>query len=363
MREEDHTNEGTETSPAPQVHSVSCSNCGAPLSYIEGESVITCEYCGTTTMLTEHGNIVTVESHYLLTPEISRDEALGIASGWLGSGFYHSKKLPSQLKWRKTEPIVLPYWVVRCKAETVWRGQNKKTKTVGSGDSKRKETYWEPVSGNFSESYTWPIYAREDENEFWGIRSIEPGRTCIFPNWGKFILRLGGSGKTKNRDLLKESSQFSIEKLRDTGMEENIVNGQIRQERAERLARDRIMQKHSQKSENKATEITDCDTAVKVDGVDLVYMPLWEISYASNEKIYNVLVDGSEARVLSAEYPVGKWTKAIIVDVLAFVLMVIFLLVGKTQDLETASNLPWFLAAASGAIGIFYSAVTAFFAK
>jgi len=120
------------------IHDISCSKCGAPLIYLEGEAVITCEYCGTTTMLTERGNIVTVESHYLLTPEISRDEALGIASGWLGSGFFHSKKLPSRLKWRKTDPVVIPYWIIRCKADTIWRGQNKKTRTVGSGDIKKK---------------------------------------------------------------------------------------------------------------------------------------------------------------------------------------------------------------------------------
>jgi len=220
------------------------------------------------------------------------------------------------------------------------------------------------VNGSFSKSYTWPIYAREDEDEYWGIRNIEPGRKCVFPDWGKFILRLGGSGKAKNRDLLKKSSDFSIETLIDTGMQNHIVNGQIRQERAELSARDRILQKHSKESEGKATKITDCDTTIDIAGADLVYMPLWEISYTFNEKIYNVLVDGSEARVLSAEYPVGKWSKAVIVDILTFILTALFLLFGFTQsNSETPSNLPWFLAGVSAAVGIFYSSITAFFMK
>lgn len=338
------------------IHEVSCSNCGAPLSYIEGEAVITCEYCGTTTMLAGFDNIVTVDSHYLLPPKVGRDEAIGIASAWLEKGFYKSSNLPKQVSWRKTEAKVLPYWIVRCTGKTSWSGMQKRTKTVGEGKTKTTKTYWEPVQGRIKEDYTWPVYAREDDSEFWGIRNIEPGRQCVFPDWGKFIFRFGGSKSSPNINLLKGKMDFSIDELKKTGMQEHIINGQIVQERAERSARDRIIELHREKAESKATRITDCDTTIDVQGVDLVYLPIWELEYGYRGKDYHVLVDASRQEVLSGEAPVGKWAKATIFDVIMFLLAAVFAVIGGTVD---GASWPWIAAGIFGGGGIAYSIWTA----
>lgn len=320
-----------------EIEEISCSNCGAPLEYLQGEAVITCEYCGTTTMLADFDNIVTVESHYMLPPKVGRDEAIGIASGWLKKGFYKSRDLPNKVHWRQTEARVLPYWVVRCTANTRWSGQQKKTKTVGEGNSKKTKEYWEPVQGSFSEDYTWPVYAREDTSEFWGIRNIEPGRQCVFPDWGKFILRFGGSKKAPNRDLLEGKADFAIEDLKKNNMHEHIINGQIVQERAEQNARSRIEERHQKKAESKATRVTDIDTTVDVQGVDLVYLPIWELVYSYAGKDYRVLVDASRQEVLSGEAPVGKWAKATIFDIVFLILAAVFFAIGAGSD----GTWPW----------------------
>lgn len=316
----------------PVIKEISCDNCGAPLEYMQGEAVITCEYCGTTTMLAEFDQIVTLESHYMLPPKVGRDEAIGIASGWLEKGFYKSRELPNKVQWRQTEARVLPYWVVRCTASTHWRGEQQKTKTVGEGDKKATKKYWEPVQGRFSEDYTWPVYAREDTSEFWGIRNIEPGRQNVFPDWGKFIFRLGGSGRAPNRDLLEGKSDFSIEEFKKHNMNESIVNGQIVQERAESNARNRIIEMHQSRAESKATRITDVDTTIDVHGVDLVYLPIWELMYGYGGKDYRILVDASRQEVLSGEAPVGKWAKATIFDVIFLILAAIFLAIAISSE-------------------------------
>jgi len=322
----------TPAAKTASIHEISCSNCGAPLTYMQGEAVITCEYCGTTTMLADTSNIVTVESHYLLPPRVGRDEAIGIASAWLEKGFYKSKDLPRRVQWAESSARVLPYWVVRCSGRTMWRGMQKKTRTKGTGDKKTQETYWEPVQGSFSEDYTWPVYAREDDSEFWGIRNIEPGRKCVFPDWGKFIFRIGGSKNAPNSNLLEGKADFSIDELKKYNLHTHIVNGQIVQERAERSARDRIIERHADKANSKATRITDCDTTVDVQGVDLIYVPIWELEYVFQGKTYHVLVDASRQKVLSAEVPVGKWAKATIFDVIMFLIAAVFALVGFAAE-------------------------------
>jgi len=336
------------------IHEISCSNCGAPLVYMEGEAVITCQYCGTTTMLAAPGTIVKVESHFMLPPNVGRDQAIGIAAAWLGKGFHKSKSLAGSVRWTVTEARVLPYWVVRSKGSTMWRGMQKKTRSTGTGKERKTEEYWEPVQGSFSEEYTWPVYAREDASEFWGIRNIEPGHRSVFPDWGKFLFRFGGTKTAPNENLLEGKADFSIEQLRDRGLETSIVNGQIVQDRAERSARDRIMERHAKKAEGKATRITDCDTAVDVQGVDLIYLPVWELEYVYGAKTYHVLVDASRQKVLSAEMPVGKWAKAVIFDVVMAVLAAVCLGLGLSRDVTPLT----ILGAAFGAGGIAFTAWT-----
>ncbi|NOQ22286.1 MAG: hypothetical protein GQ565_06515 [Candidatus Aegiribacteria sp.] len=340
----------------PDIREISCSNCGAPLSYMEGEAVITCEYCGTTTMLAGYDNIVTVESHFLLPPKVGRDEAIGIASGWLKTGFYKSKDLPNKVTWRKTEARVLPYWIVRCTGNTRWSGMQKGTKTLGEGKNKKTETCWEPVQGRITEDYTWPVYAREDTSEFWGIRNIEPGKQCVFPDWGRFIFRLGGSKKAPNKDLLEGKMDFSIDELKKANMHEHIINGQITQERAETSAGNRIIEMHQEKVESKATKITDVDTTIDVQGVDLVYLPVWELVYNFAGRDYSVLVDASRQEVLSGEAPVGKWAKATIFDIIFLLIAAIFAVIASISE---GAAWPWIATGVFGVSAIAYTIWTA----
>ena len=104
-RQEDPTGE---SSPPPQVKEISCDNCGAPLEYAEGEAVITCVYCGTTTMLAGYNNIVRIDSHFLLSPEISRDGAISAAMSWLGKGFFKAGDLAERARLQDVKGLVLP---------------------------------------------------------------------------------------------------------------------------------------------------------------------------------------------------------------------------------------------------------------
>jgi len=335
-----------------RMHEQSCDNCGAPLSYVEGEAVITCEYCGTTNMIADSDHIVRVESHYLKPPEVDAQGAIKAARDWLGKGFHRSSGLGKKASFTTTEGVVLPYWIVRCSAQTFWRGRKKKTRTVGEGDNKKTITEWEPVSGRFSEEYTWPIYARENDEEFWGVGSIKPGARCTFPDWGSFVLRMGGAAKSPNVNLLEGAETLDVKRVE--GM--RLVNGQIVQERAERHARNEIERMHAERAESKATRITDCDTTIDISGTDLVYIPLWELAYSAGGSEYKVLVDAHRSSVLAAEYPVGRWPKAIIWGIANVLLGGIFVALAAAGDMSWA----WFVAGAFGLSAATYTALTAF---
>lgn len=311
---------------------LSCQNCGAPLAYMEGESVITCPYCGTTTMLAGYDNIVKIDSHSMLPMKVTENQAISALITWLSKGFHRSKSFVSSASVKSVKGLMLPYWIVKSTASTSWRGKKKRTKTVGTGDNKRTETWWEPVSGRFSDDFTWPEYAREDPGEFWGVDNIKPGKKSLFPDWGKFWLRFGGGKESPNRNLLEGQVRFDIEEVKRCGMAENLVNGQITQDRAEANARGNIKDHHAKKAEGKADVLSDVDTTVNVNKVDLVYIPMWELNYTIDGREYRALIDGAKNEVLTAEYPVSKRAKITIFDVFLGIPAVIAGVLGFSGD-------------------------------
>ncbi len=251
----------------------------------------------------------------MLPMEVNENDAISTLLTWLSKGFHRSKKNVQSFKIQKSRGLMLPYWIVKSSAFTSWSGKRKRTKSTGTGDNKRTKTWWEPVSGTFSDDFTWPEYARENTDEFWGVENIKPGRKAVFPDWGKFWLRFGGGKNAPNRNMLEGQLPFDIEQVKKCGMAENLVNGQVTQERAETNARNNIKEHQDKKARNKADVISDVDTTVNVTRVDLVYVPLWEIQYSAGGKTYNALVNGTEKEVLSAEYPVSARAKITIFDI------------------------------------------------
>jgi DNA-directed RNA polymerase subunit RPC12/RpoP len=294
---------------------LNCSNCGAPIGYVEGESVLTCEHCGSATMLAGFDQIVTIQSHSIIRPKVGENAAVKAARDWLSTGRLKPSNLGNEIELRSVSGRVLPYWIVKSSASTSWRGMNRKSRTVGTGQQKRTEEYWVPADGRFSEDYTWPVYAREDEAEYWGLKFLEPGQKCLFPDWRKFFLSFGmGSMTSPNANLLEGKEPFTLDGITDSGLE--IVNGQIVQARAEETAKARIIRAHDDKAKGMATKITDCDTTVTVQGTELVYLPMWEVVYGFGGRDYRMLVNASSGAVVAAEYPVGRRAKIVNFDIL-----------------------------------------------
>jgi predicted RNA-binding Zn-ribbon protein involved in translation (DUF1610 family) len=306
--------------PEP-TRELNCTNCGAPISYLEGEAVLTCPYCGTTSMLAGYDNIVRVQSHYILPATLDRTGARVAASSWMSQGFFKAGDLTTRSVFEQEEGVVLPFWVVRTRARTFWSGMDRQTRSVGSGDNRHTEEYWEPVSGDFSEDQQWVVYARENEDEHWGLKALNPGSRSV-------------QGLT-------------------------VCNGQMTQERAEKRATNDIVAVHRQRADSKADRITDCDTTVDVLGADLVHLPVWKIRYAYKGKSYRLLLNGHTGNVISGEAPVGKWDKVVMLSIIMGVLAVLFGLIAGLTDLPHM----WIGTGVCAGIAVLYTAWTALFSK
>ncbi|RME25820.1 MAG: hypothetical protein D6806_07210, partial [Deltaproteobacteria bacterium] len=90
---------------------IECSNCGAPIDYVEGESVLTCSYCGSATMLAGFDKIVRVEAHYVLPARFDRRQILQPIREWMSKGWLKAADLAEKAVFADMHPIVLPFWV------------------------------------------------------------------------------------------------------------------------------------------------------------------------------------------------------------------------------------------------------------
>jgi hypothetical protein len=307
-------------------------------------------------MLAGFDKIVKVESHFVLPAKLDQAGVRQSVMSWMQQGWLKAADLAEKANFDQIEGVVLPFWVVKARARTFWSGMNRRTRTVGSGDNKRTETYWEPTSGDFSEEHNWSVYAREKQDEYWGMQALNPGGKSVEADWGKFFLGFGmGSKSSGKRNLLQGKEAFDLEKVRDM----KVINGQITQERAEQKGRDDIIVLHRQKAEKRATRITDCDTTVDIQGVDLIYVPLWQVGYHYRGRSYRILADGHSGEVITGQAPVGKWDKVVVLSIIMAVLAIIFGVIAYFAK----EPLWWIGTGASAGIAVLYAAWTGLLSK
>ncbi len=286
-----------------------CKNCGAPIPYVAGENVLTCSYCGSTTMIASLDNIVKVEEHFIIPNTLDSASLQKNCRVWMSKGFFKAADLDEAALFGKIEGLYLPFWVVNARADTYWSGMNRRTRTVGSGDNRRTEEYWVPDSGSFQENPGWVIYARANLDEYYGLGALNPGETSTSADWGGFAIDLGlGDKESAGIDLATGKKPFSV----DVAKGLTIINGQIAQEQAEDRAKAQIVGYHREKAEAKVDRLTDCDTTVQVERTELIYAPMWFVEYKYKGKTYRMLLEGYKGRVISGEAPVGKWDKVVV---------------------------------------------------
>lgn len=294
----------------PIPRTVPCAGCGIPVSFVEGECAASCSACGTVSAADGTGR---VEPHLMTAPVLDEAAAIAAARSWLGRGLFRAADLSKNAAMSRLEGVMLPWWIVRLSGETRWKGMKRRVREHGAGRDRVKEEYWEPMEGSFKEDLEKPVFARLDLSSHWGVTFLEPGRQCVFPDWGRFFPPLGlGSERTDRKGLFDARVPFEHGRAAASGL--RIVNAQIGRAGAEERAVAAVKASHDARAHTMVDRMTDCDTSVTVQGADLVHLPLWEIVYGYGGRSYRLLMDASNGRVLAAEAPVGKWKRAALVD-------------------------------------------------
>jgi hypothetical protein len=234
------------------IKGITCPSCGGALDLKEGLRAFNCKYCST--LLVTKGESGAIK--YYVPKKVSRDDAIGKAKAWLGSGMAKAKGLQANSKIDEAFLTYIPYWRVRADVVGWVFGQEEKSTSNG--------TTYEDKEIKIQRTYdsTFPAC---DVAEL-GVRKVNLEGDEILP--------------VNFEDLQQQGMVFNI-----ISSEEEIVN------------KARTNFSEDSKKSAQLTRISFEHLDLVRNDVNVVYYPLWIIRYVYANRTYQVVVDGEDGTI------------------------------------------------------------------
>ncbi len=240
------------------TNQVSCSHCGAPLPVQPGEILVTCTYCGFTSVI-ETGKAFEFE-HSLILDTVEMTQAFDLVKNWMSSSFIAPRDLAKKSSPVETSLVYLPFWVVSGEATTHYKGVFERISPPAEKE------------GDIANHYDWLVLAR---------------RQSDFP--------------TRSYHLSLEGKiPFEAIKIQRGA---KILNSEVSSDEAIQHARDEIENLHEYLAKDKVDRIADIKTNFDISGAYYLHAPVWFITYAYKNRRYQVVMDGASGQVVKGDLP------------------------------------------------------------
>jgi DNA-directed RNA polymerase subunit RPC12/RpoP len=244
------------------VNEISCSHCGAPISFEPGEIIATCKYCGYTIVI-ETGRAFTFDHSMLLNhyDPTQIDEPI---KSWMRSGFLKPSDLARKSKIIEKELNYLPFWIITVEAQTTYKGIFERLTPAVTKD------------GQIQKEYDWLILARK--------ASDFPTREYQVPLEGKIpydFRKIEGFAKTLNSEMDKDE--------------------------AEEQAKQEIEELHRYLIQKDVDRIIEIKSEIKIDQSVYLHAPIWLIKYEYKGKNYQLWIDGATGTTIKGDIPPAEF--------------------------------------------------------
>jgi len=240
------------------TNQISCSHCGAPLPVQPGEILITCRYCGFTSVV-DTGKPFEFE-HSLILNSVAADQAFDVVKGWMKNSFIAPKDLSKKSSVLEESLVYLPFWVVSGEASSHYKGIFERIPP--------------PVEkeGDITNHYDWLVLARKETN---------------FP--------------TRSYHLSLEGKiPFEATKIEKSA---KVLNSEMTSQDATQSAQDEISNLHQYLAKDRVDKITEINTKFDVSGAFYLHTPIWFLTYGYKGKRFQVLMDGASTQIVKGDLP------------------------------------------------------------
>ncbi|MCK4668733.1 hypothetical protein KAT21_01255 [Candidatus Bathyarchaeota archaeon] len=280
---------------------IKCPHCNAPINYVLGETLFTCQYCGYTFSMIKEGEYKEIAQgkHFVVINNYSRTEMEEALRDWMRKGVLKAGDLAEKSKLIEMELKFVPIWLVNVSAETTFRGKKKiesvETRTLNKG---RKETTrrvrWEDKSGEFSDVIEWKVLASR------GMRLPLDKIELSVANKAPFDIKNVSPGA-------------------------KLINGDVHEELARQQAESGIQNYHRDKASREVDQILEIESDVQSKDAQLLTIPLWFMRYKYKNKLYSIIAEGSSGKIVQGEAPMGKYDIALIAGIIIIIVVAIII--------------------------------------
>jgi DNA-directed RNA polymerase subunit RPC12/RpoP len=240
------------------VEEISCSHCGAPISFEPGEIIATCKYCGYTVVI-ETGSAFTFE-HSMLLNKYDPTTIEDPIKNWMRAGFLKPSDLVRKSKIMEKNLIYLPFWVVSVEVTSNYKGIFERITP-----SVVKE-------GTIEKEYDWLVLARK-ATEF-------PTREYNVPLEGKI--------------------PYDFRKIEGFA---KILNSEVEKDEAVEMAKQQIEELHRYLAQQDVDKIIEMKSEIKEDQAVYLHAPIWLIKYEYKDKTYQLWIDGATGTAIKGDIP------------------------------------------------------------
>ena len=240
------------------VQEITCSHCGAPISFEPGEIMATCKYCGYTVVI-ETGKAFTFE-HSMLQNKYDLTEIEETIKNWMRAGFLKPSDLARKSKITEKTLIYLPFWVVSVEAESDYKGIFERITPAVVKE------------GKIEKKYDWLVQARK-ATKF-------PTREYDVPLTGKVA--------------------YDFRKIEAFA---KVLNSEIEKNEAAGLAKQQIEEHHRYLAQQDIDRIIEMKSEIEIDQSVYLHAPVWFVKYEYKGKAYELLIDGATGMVIKGDIP------------------------------------------------------------
>ncbi len=240
------------------VQEITCSHCGAPISFEPGEIIATCKYCGYTVVI-ETGKAFTFE-HSMLQNKYDPTKIEEPIRNWMRAGFLKPSDLARKSKIMEKTLIYLPFWVMSVEAESDYKGIFERLTPAVVKE------------GKIEKKYDWLVLARK-ATKF-------PTREYDVPLTGKVA--------------------YDFRKIEAFA---KVLNSEIEKNEAVELAKQQIEEHHRYLAQQDVDRIIEMKNEVKIDQTVYLHAPVWFVKYEYKGKAYQLLIDGATGTVIKGDIP------------------------------------------------------------
>jgi len=240
------------------VEEISCSHCGAPISFEPGEIIATCKYCGYTVVIQTRSAFAF--EHSMLLNKYDPTTIEDSIKDWMRTGFLKPSDLVKKSKIMEKNLIYLPFWVVSVEVTSNYKGIFERITP-----SIVKE-------GTIEKDYDWLVLARK-ATEF-------PTREYNVPLEGKI--------------------PYDFRKIEGFA---KILNSEVEKDEALELAKQQIEELHRYLAQQDVDKIIEMKSEIKEDQAVYLHAPIWLIKYEYKSKTYQLWIDGATGTAIKGDIP------------------------------------------------------------